>query len=442
MDAVKLLPRNLDAEEAVLASLLVDGSLVEHLALERADFYYEQNQQLYGACLALKGRGVSVNQITVAQELARCSNLEAVGGASYLSHLISICSTPYDIGFYAEIVHNLSVSRQLISAASQIAAWGYDMTPDSAGTIEKADTLLLNLRKKCAQTFVITPEDRIKSLNERYETLMKSESGNALPTGLQDLDDRIGGGFYPGDLVIVGARPGMGKTTFLEWVSHQVVESKQVLFCSGEMDVNSMSDREIAGNLGVPVNRIRCGSYDIDLYPKIIGQGLEEIRRKRLYFFEASRSNPFNTTNIYQAALQTQLRYGLDMIVVDYLGLLSDRFGTNQNERLGYITRALKEMARDMRVPMLVAHQLNRGLEARDEKRPQLHDLRDSGNIEQDADVVLLLYRDSYYNKKQTGVTEIIVAKQRQGESNKKARVYFDNVHRVYRALAEDEERG
>lgn len=439
MDTIKLLPHNLDAEEAVLASLLVDGDLISRLTLEPADFHSENYRSVYAACVALKDKGVSVNQITVAQEMAQAGSLDIAGGVSHLSHLVSVCSSPLDCAYYAEIVHNLSVSRQLIAAADRIAAMGYEMTSDMAGTIEKADTLILNLRKKCGRGLVITPEERVKSLNERYETLMQSEPGAALPTGIRDFDDRIGGGFYPGDLVIVGARPGMGKTTFLEWVSHQLVGSSRVLFCSGEMDVNSMSDREIAGVLGVSVNKIRRGSYDNNLYANITGQGLEAVRDKKLYFFEASRSNPFNTTNIYQAALQTQLRYGLDMIVVDYLGLLSDRFGTNQNERLGYITRVLKEMARDFHVPMLVAHQLNRGLEARDEKRPQLHDLRDSGCIEQDADVVLLLYRDSYYDKQQTGVTEIIVAKQRQGESNKKARVYFDNVHRVYRALAEEE---
>ncbi len=433
----KLQPHNLDAEEAVIGSLLIDGSTIYQIAtfLGKEHFYHEQNQWLYEACRSLYDRNEAINQITVAQELARQEKLESCGGAAFLSHLISICPTSLDIEHYARIVHRLAVMRSLISAGGQIATLGYEASPDLAHTLKKADELILELRKEGGPAPIITPEERVRDLNERYTNLFKLETGIAIPTGLKDLDRCLGGGLYEGDLIVVGARPGVGKTTLLENLSNHIGQTKKVLFCSGEMDVNGLSDRDVASVVGVPISTIRLGGYDPDLYIEITGRALEALSKLDVYHFEASRSNAFNTSNIYQAALQTQLRYGLDVIVVDYLGLLTDKYGNTQNDRIGYITRVLKEMARTLRVPLLVAHQLNRATESREEKRPQLHDLRDSGNIEQDADVVLFIYRESYYGKPGQ-VTELLIAKQRQGPSGKKVKVYFDDDHRVYRDLA------
>ena len=205
------------------------------------------------------------------------------------------------------------------------------------------------------------------------------------------------------------------------------------------MDAASLTDRDVASLLEIPINTVRSGEYDDDLLRHIL-VSMETIGGRQLFIFEGNRAMPFTTGNIYQAAMQVKLRYGLGMIVVDYLGLLRDRYGSNQNDRLGFITAALKSMAMEFQVPVLCASQLSRSLESQDDKRPQLHDLRDSGNIEQDADVVLFLYRESYYGK--TGnETEIIIAKQRQGPSGgRKVRVYFDRKAQLYRDMPRTEE--
>ena len=429
----KLQPHNLDAEEAVLGSLLIGGE-IETINLCADDFYCEVNGWIYKGCLSLSERKVPINQITLAQELVRSNNLEDIGGAAYLSYLISICPTHLDLPHYSRIVKDLSLYRKLINVAGQIATLGYEEDPNIANTLKKADELILELRKEGGAVSIITPEERVGALNERYTNLFKLETGIAIPTGLKDLDQCLGGGLYEGDLIVVGARPGVGKTTLLENLSNHIGQTRKVLFCSGEMGVDGLSDRDVASVVGVPISTIRLGGYTPDLYNEITGRALEALRKLNIYHFEASHSNAFNTSNIYQAALQMQLRYGLDIIVVDYLGLLTDKYGNTQNDRIGYITRVLKEMARTLRVPVLVAHQLNRATESREEKRPQLHDLRDSGNIEQDADVVLFIYRESYYGKPGK-VTELLLAKQRQGPSGKKIKTYFDEDHRIYRDL-------
>jgi replicative DNA helicase len=214
---------------------------------------------------------------------------------------------------------------------------------------------------------------------------------------------------------------------------------KNVLYCSAEMNSDSLSDREIAQVANVPTNRIRLGAYDEELHGKIMA-GIEEISAKKVFIYD---DIPMTTDKILQTALTMQLRYGLGAIVIDYLGMLDDDYGRNSYERVGYMSRKIKLIARQLNVPVIIAHQLNRELEKRDDKRPHLFDLRDSGSIEQDADVVLFLYRDSYYNKippNQADVTEIIIAKQRQGEANKIVKVRYDKITQQYQSLVSREE--
>jgi replicative DNA helicase len=276
------------------------------------------------------------------------------------------------------------------------------------------------------------------------------EGGMAISTGLTDLDRLLGGGVFDGDLIVVGARPGMGKTTLLQNISNYIARTKgNVLFFSCEMDYNALSDRDIAGFVGVPINTVRLGKYDSQLYCDITSS-LEILKETKLYIYDET---PITTSKIMQASLNMKLRHGLVAIVIDYLGLLDDEVGENRNITLGYMTKKLKQVARKLNIPVILAHQLSRDLEKRDDKRPILSDLRESGHIEEDADGVLFLYRDSYYydrvkwrqmySNKKTGecpeypenITEVIIAKQRQGESNISVKVLFDKKYQIFKDL-------
>lgn len=434
----KIPPHDIDAEDAVIGSILIGGDMNE-ITLEPADFYQERNQWIYQAYINLKDKSTSINEITVAHELHSNGKLDGIGGASFLAHLIASTPTPHDLKFYAEIVKKLSLKRKLITAGIKIQQVGYDESQDVYDSISKADDAILALRKNTGKVSVVTPDDRVKNLYERYEELYKKESGIAVSTGLSDLDNELCGGFIAPDLIVVGARTGMGKTTFLQNVANKVGEMKHVLFCSGEMGYKDISDRDIASRLGLTVSYVRSGGYSDETYDRIINEGIHSLGKINVSYYEASRDNPFTVPCIYQAALQTQIRSGLDLIVIDYLGRLGDQYGSNSNERLGYITNHLKDMAMELNIPIIIAHQLNRATEMRDDKHPQLHDLRDSGNIEQDADIVLFLYRDSYYGQASDGVTEILIAKFRQGEAGKMVKVYFDKEHQLYRNLSKRE---
>jgi len=426
------IPKNIEAEESVIGSLLLDGDLIHGLDLLADDFYSEPNRLCFSACKQLAERGTKINQITLGQELKDRGNLELVGGVAYFSHLISVCASPLDCQDYAKIVKRLATYRSIINMGGSIAHLGYDQSVDISKTIDKVDEMVLSLRKSGTSSPIITPKQRADMMVDRYEKLYTMESGIALPTGLKKLDSRIGGGLYAGELAVLAARPSMGKTTFLLNIAKNLASKQIVLFCSAEMAVEGITDRDVAGEIGVTTNQIRQGGYDDDTYCSITGQGLSSIINRKLYFYH---DMPLTCSKILQAGTSMQLRYGLGLIVIDYLGLLDDDYGRSGYERMGYVSRKIKQIAMKLDVPILAAHQLNRALEMRQDKRPQLHDLRDSGRIEEDADLVLFLYRDSYYEDNADNVTEVLIAKQRQGEGHQIVKVYYDAEHQQYRDL-------
>jgi replicative DNA helicase len=203
------------------------------------------------------------------------------------------------------------------------------------------------------------------------------------------------------------------------------------------MSSDNLSDRDVAGILNIPINELRLGGYSDELYDKIIVKGLREISERKVYHLDTTES-PLTTTKILNGGMEIKLRFGLSLIVVDYLGILADEYGRNQYERVGYISRTIKQIARVLDVPIMALHQLSRNLEYQQDKRPQLKDLRDSGNLEEDADNVLFLYRDSYYEENpESKTTEVILAKQRQGDSGnrRKIELVFDENKKIYREV-------
>lgn len=431
-------PHDLDTERALLGSIIISYEVMDEFTLSPSDFYHEVHMIIYQAMVELKKFGTAISEITIGDQLSRMDKLEFCGGAAYLIHLKTCTPTPLDAVYYAEIVKRLSISRQLIEAGNEIIKIGFSNPVDTSKALSDCDEKLVNVRKSGVSSAILTPKERASKLFDRYHELATSEMAMALHTGIPDLNKILGGGFYNGDVVIVGARTGVGKTTMLRYLADQMALQGNVLFCSAEMDNNSLSDREVAQALGVPVNVIRLGKYGEPLATNITDV-VGKMSEKNVFIYD---DLPLTTDKILQCALTMQLRHGLVAIVVDYLGMLDDEYGRNSYERVGYMSRKIKQIARKLDVPVVIAHQLNRELEKRDDKRPHLFDLRDSGSIEQDADIVLFLYRDSYYIPKNEGeadITEIIVAKQRQGDANFVVKVRYDKPHQAYQSLYREE---
>jgi replicative DNA helicase len=298
--------------------------------------------------------------------------------------------------------------------------------------LERADNIILNVRKHGVPSPIITPEDRQNKLLQRYLDL-DNHKEVAVRTCIESLDYVLGGGLFNGDVIVLGARPGMGKTTFMQTIANNISTTKNILFCSAEMTTDNLSDRDVAGIIGVPTNVVRLGNYQNNVFDNIVNIAIPNLRLRQIYYYE---DTPLTVDRILQACISMKMRHGLDAVMIDYLGMLDDEYGHSQYERVGYISRKIKQLAKKLNLPVLIAHQLNRGVQEREEKRPQLSDLRDSGKVEEDADIVMFLYRDTYYNVTDEGQpvppTELIIAKHRQGEANKTIYLDYDKVHQLY----------
>ena len=431
MNGEKLPPHDIDAEEAVIGSLLIDGTAIYKIAslLQSSDFYHEQNRWLYGACLSLFQRNEAINQITVAQELDREGKLEACGGAAYLSHLISICPTPLDIEHYAKIVYRLSVMRRLISAADQIAAIGYGADPDVDASLSRAEDILFKLgHGRGPGDFV-----HIRQVLDKYFETAPSpvtEEGRAEPipyvlSGFSGLDEFLGG-FQHSDLIIVAGRPSMGKTSLaLNIARNAAVEHGAcVALFSLEMAREPLVMRLLSSESGVNLRQVRLGLHT-ETDEKRIMDATGILSEAPIYIDDSPQ---LRVMEMRSKARRLYYERDINLIIVDHLGLMQGEGRVeNRVQEISYISRSLKALARELNIPVLAVSQLSRAAEWRASHRPQLSDLRDSGSIEQDADVVLFIYRDDYYYTKdewQTqypdkeypeGIADIIIAKHRNG---------------------------
>jgi len=402
MNGERLPPHDTDAEEAVIGSLLIDGTAIYKIAalLEPSDFYTERNSLIYGACLALYQRpeNETINQITVAQELDRQGKLAECGGAAYLSHLIAICPTSLDIEDYAQIVYRLSVMRNLIAAAGQIAGIGYQAEPSVDESLNKAEDILFRLRHGQSQRDLT----HIRQVLDTYFEATTPEAEGAprgpLPyvlSGFTGLDEFLGG-FQRSDLIIVGGRPSMGKTSLsLSLARNAAVEQGAcVALFSLEMAREPLVWRILASESEVDSRRIRLGLHNEEQEKRIM-DAIGKLSEASIYIDDTPQ---LRVVEMRSKARRLHFERGIDLIIVDYLQLMQgDRRTDNRVQEVSEISRALKGLARELNVPVLAVSQLSRAPEGRASHEPQLSDLRESGSIEQDADVVIFVYRDEYY---------------------------------------------
>ena len=443
--AEKLLPHDIEAEESVLGSVLIDGECITRLAplLKDGDFYRERNQLCFDAAMALFQRDQAVDQVTLAGELQRTEKLDLVGGMAYLSHLVSITPTSVHAEDYAQVVSRTSNMRRLIDAGSRITALGYNDTEDMDATMREAEDALFAVRG-AGQTrgFV--------SLREIYDQYMQDQAdaasslepaGMPIMSGFPDLDEYLGG-LQRADMIILGARPSMGKSSLA--VNMTVSAAKAGQTCgifNLEMTREQIAMRILSSEANIDSHRLRLGLYTHQEEARIIDaigmlsdlpvfiddtpyQGMVEMRGK---------------------ARRLALERGLDLLVVDYLQLVQGKQKWGQSNRVQEITeisRELKGLAGDLKVALIACSQLNRMVENRPNNRPRLSDLRDSGSIEQDADVVMFIHREDVYvteeewNQARPGqeyprnIAEIIIAKHRKGPTGSVRLEFIDNLVR------------
>jgi len=424
MVAEKLPPYDIEAEEAVIGSLLIDGEAIFKIAtfLRSEDFYREKNQWVYAACFDLYERNEAIDQVTVAHELGRQERLDAVGGAAYLSHLISNVATSVHIEYYARIVHRMSVMRRLIEAAFQIQAIGYEAGPDVDEALSKAENILFRLRRG-QRPWDFVP---IRELLNRYfeEIEIRPFEGEVLYTGFSALDEILGG-LRRSDLIVLAARPSMGKTSLALSIARNaaVNQKAHVAIFSVEMARDQVVQRLLASEAGVDSKRLRLGQQT-EAEERRMMEATGILSEAPIFIDD---SPILRVVDMKSKARQLHYERGVDLIIVDYLQLIRGDGRENRVQEITEISRSLKELARELDVPVLAVSQLSRATEWRASHRPQLSDLRESGSIEQDADVVAFIYRDDMYFKEDEwdkqhpsepypkGIADIIVAKHRNG---------------------------
>ena len=427
----KLPPHDINAEEAVIGSLLIDGTAIYRIATlldEPSYFYHEPTQLLYEACQSLHQRNEAIDQITVAQELDRQGKLETCGGVAYLSHLISIVPTSLDIEHYAQIVYRLSVSRRLINAAQQIATIGQQADPDVDASLSKAEDILFRLRHgQSPRDFVHVRQ----VLDKYFETpVPPEEEGYTEPithvlsnfTGL----DEIIGGFQRSDLIVIAGRPSMGKTSMALNIARNaaVEQGACVALFSLEMSQEALVLRLISSESGVNLSQVRLG-YHTETDERRIMNSIGILSEAPIYIDDSPR---LRVVEMRSKARRLYYERGINLIIIDHLGLIQGEGRIeNRVQEISYISRSLKSLSRELNIPVIAVSQLSRASEWRASHRPQLSDLRDSGSIEQDADVVIFIYRDDYYFNREEwelqhpdreypeGIADVIIAKHRNG---------------------------
>ncbi|MFC2012767.1 replicative DNA helicase [Chloroflexota bacterium] len=432
MTSEKLPPHDADAEEAVIGSLLIDGTAIYKIAasLQASDFYHEPNRWLYDACMTLYQRNEAIDQITVAQELDRQGRLDKCGGAAYLSHVIAICPTPLDIEHYAQIVYRLSVMRSMITAADQIKAIGYESGPDVEDSLSRAENALYRLRHgQSSRDFIHIRQVLDKYFEETSGAAAETEGeAGQIPyvlSGFSKLDEFLGG-LQPADLIIVAGRPSLGKTSLALSLARNAARNQGacIAIFSLEMARESLVLRLLSGESGVDSRRLRLGLQNEEEEKRIM-DAIGILSEAPIYIDD---SPLLKVVEMRSKARRLHFEHGIDLIIVDYLQLMQgDARGENRVQEISYISRSLKAMAREFNVPLIAVSQLSRAVEWRTSHRPQLSDLRESGSIEQDADVVIFICRDEVHFTREDwqvqhpeedypeGIANIIIAKQRNG---------------------------
>ncbi|CRK82466.1 replicative DNA helicase [Neobacillus massiliamazoniensis] len=417
--ADRLPPQNIEAEQAVLGAIFLEPSSLT-LATEiliPEDFYRASHQKIFNVMLKLNDLGKAVDLITVTEELAAAKLLEDSGGVSYLSELAGSVPTAANIEYYAKIVEEKSLLRRLIRTATTIATDGYAREDEVDSLLSEAEKKILEVaQRKNAGAFhnikdvLVRTYDNIELMHNRVGDI------TGIATGFAELD-RMTAGFQRNDLIIVGARPSVGKTAFALNIAQNVATKtgENVAIFSLEMGAEQLVMRMLCAEGNIDAQRLRTGSLTDEDWGKLT-MAMGSLASSGIFIDDTPG---VRISDIRSKCRRLKQEHGLGMILIDYLQLIlgSGRSGENRQQEVSEISRSLKQLARELQVPVIALSQLSRGVEQRQDKRPMMSDIRESGSIEQDADIVAFLYRDDYYDKESENknIIEIIIAKQRNG---------------------------
>ena len=430
-DGGRVPPQDIVAEKSLLGAIMIsDGILPEILTiLKPRDFYEKRHEIIFAAMTVLYDQHKPVDLLTLTAELRSQKKLKEVGGATYLTELSNFVPAAAHAKAYADIVEKASVRRRLIKAGTDIAHKAYADDAEVNDLIGAAERDLFEVSDKIVKSDYVAMDELLADAFDRIEELHKNKGAlRGLKTGFRDLD-KVTAGFQKGDLIIVGARPAMGKTTFAQNLAYNIasINKKGVLFFSMEMAANEIIDRMISDVSGVDNWKMRTGNLSDQEFQKI-GDALAEMDEIPIFIDDTSSMTIMELRNKARRAMHD---HDIGIVIVDYLQLIagSDRYAGNRVQEVTEISRGLKILARELSIPVVALAQLSRNVTGRENPRPILSDLRESGSIEQDADLVMFLHRPDYYKQndddyEETHITELIIAKHRHGAVGK-IELYF-----------------
>ena len=413
-------PQNIEAEQAVIGGMLIEKEAISKVAefLKADDFYREAHRLIFEAMLELFNKNEAVDLVTVTEVLRKNDKLEAVGGIAYITSLANSVPTAANINYHGKIVEEKALLRGLINSATHIASMGYEDTEAVADIIDKAEKMILEVSERKMSGDVVPIKSIIFDAFGKIEQLYASKGGiTGLATGFKDLD-KITSGLQPSDLILVAARPSMGKTAFtLNIASHVAIrEKKAVAFFSLEMSKEQLVQRMLCSEATIDSQRLRIGELEERDWTKLISAA-DRLSSAPIYIDDTPG---ITVMEMRSKARRLKIEHDLQLIIIDYLQLMqgsSNKGGDNRQQEISEISRSLKALARELNLPVIALSQLSRSVESRQIKKPMLSDLRESGSLEQDADIVSFLYREDYYNPEteNKNITDIIIAKHRNG---------------------------
>ena len=428
----RLPPHNLEAEQSVLGSLLIDRDAIIKVAsfLKPEDFYLNANGLIYGAVLDLYNRREPTDMITLSDELTRRVQYDQAGGLAYLSSLLSAVPTAVHVEYYARIVERTATLRRLIDAGTQVVDIGFRDGIDTEEALDAAERAIFDVSQR-RQTKDWTSMGEV--LDKFFDQIdyLQQHRGDVVgvATGYSDMD-QMTGGLQRSDLIILAARPSMGKTSLALGMAYgaAVVHKRTVGIFSLEMSAEQLVQRILSMETGVDSHRLRLGQIDDNEWDRI-SRAFGRLSEAPIYVDDSSSSS---IMDVRSKARRLQAEQGLDLIIVDYLQLMSGRRTDNRVQEISEISRGLKGLARELNVPVVALSQLSRAVESRSDHRPMLSDLRESGSIEQDADIVMFIYREDKYEEEseKKGIAEIIIAKHRNGPVGSVNLRFFDRTAR------------
>lgn len=431
-------PQNIEAEQAVLGAMLIKKEAIIEVQeiLQPDDFYREAHRIVYEAMLELSGNDEAVDLVTLTEQLRKSEQLEKIGGLPFITQLANAVPTAANVGYHAKIVKEKAELRNLINAATKIASAAYEDTDSAENIMDEAEKSILAVANRQNGGAFESMKSIVMRTFERINVLYESKGGlTGISSGFKDLD-KLTSGLQKSDLILVAARPSMGKTAFtLNIAAYCGLHDCKVAFFSLEMSKEQLMQRMMCSEGGIDATRLRTGQLDEGEWNKLV-ETADRLSRAPIFIDDTAG---ITVMDLRSKARRLKAEHGLDLIIIDYLQLMQGRASKNSDNRqqeISEISRSLKALARELDVPVIALSQLSRSVESRQVKKPMLSDLRESGSLEQDADIVMFLYREDYYDKdtENKNITEIIVAKHRNGPVDS-IQLFFQKEYTKFRDL-------